>query len=312
MRGTKTTTTRLTCLLTLAAASCTAAALPEYFPLQTGNSWVYRVTQGRTNRAPAAINVGETVSADGRTYYRVQYFERELLLRQADTGSLMVWNADTKQESTFLPFGAADKQPVPVAIDNCSTAARVENRSATVTTDIGEFNNALELRYTGNCADAGITMQYFLPWVGMVSAEMQSIAGPVRYELTYSRTGITNIDTRTNAFTLATDAPVYQAGQTVEGTARFTLRTSERITLTFPSGQSTDLRITNSRGETVYVWSADKLFTAVFRQEPVGPGEKSWAISFPVGQLPPGRYLAEGWLTTQPRQYSATVAFEVK
>jgi hypothetical protein len=57
----------------------------------------------------------------------------------------------------------------------------------------------------------------------------------------------------------------------------------------------------------------DKLFPMIYRgAEKVGPGEKTWVMSFPVGQLAAGKYSVEGWLTTQPRLYSATISFEVK
>jgi hypothetical protein len=140
--------------------------------------------------------------------------------------------------------------------------------------------------------------------------EETSIAGPVRYELVYSRTGATNVVAQTNEVTLATDAPSYRVGQQNEILARMTLRVSAPVLLTFPSGQSTDLRLLNEKGEHVYTWSADKLFTQVFREELI-EGERNWVMSVPVANLEPGRYTAEGWLTTSPRRYSATVTFEI-
>jgi hypothetical protein len=189
--------------------------------------------------------------------------------------------------------------------------ARVDSTSAQVKTIVGEFNNALRISYTPNCADTGVTQQYFLPYVGMIIHETTSIAGPVRHELTYSRTGLTNIVAEANAFTLSVDAPAYKAGENAKMLARVSLNVTQPVTLTFPSGQNSDLRITNQKGETVYFWSADKLFAQVFREEEIGPGERSWVMEVPLGNLPPGRYTAEGWLTTQPRRYSAVVSFEI-
>lgn len=307
MHGIKTTTRRLVCALTLSATFCSAA--PEYFPLQTGNSWAYRVTQGRLSR-PATIEVGATQTIDGREYFSVRFFERNVLVRPGEDGSLVSYDPELKSESTWLPFGSSDKQPVQTSFDSCSKTAAIESRAAKVSTQLGSFDNALELRYQANCADAGITVQYFLPYVGLLLHETASIAGPVRHELIYSRTGLTNIDARINAFTLALDGP-YKAGQTTEALARVTLRSSETQKLTFPSGQSSDLRITNANGDSVYFWSADKLFAAVIQEVTVGPGEKSWLMSFPVSQVPPGKYKAEGWLTTTPRLYSAQVSFDI-
>jgi hypothetical protein len=103
---------------------------------------------------------------------------------------------------------------------------------------------------------------------------------------------------------------VYKAGQDVELLARVTLRVTEPVQLTFPSGQDTDLRVTNEKGETVNVWSRDKLFTQIFRQLRI-EGERNWVMSLSIADLPPGKYTAEGWLTTQPKQYSAVVTFEM-
>ncbi len=311
MRGTKITTLKLTCLLTLAAALPGAAAT-EYLPLQPGNSWAYRVTQGRVSRV-GAINVGEAVTVEGRQYYKLQFFDKDLLVRQAEDGSILSYDTEAKTEGVWLPFGSAERQTVRTTFDDCSASTTVVSRNAHVKTEIGEFNNALELRYQSNCADAGTTVQYFVPYVGMVQYETTSIAGPVKHDVTYSRTGITNIEAQTNSFTLATDLPVYRAGQEQEATARVTLRASEKIVLTFPSGQSTDMQVKNDKGDVVYTWSMDKLFPMIYRGEvPVGPGEKTWVMSFPVGQLAPGKYSAEAWLTTQPKLYSAAVSFEVK
>ncbi|MBC7924528.1 MAG: hypothetical protein H7039_02630 [Bryobacteraceae bacterium] len=296
--------------MTIAAIG--TAATPDYFPLQTGNSWAYRVSQGRLPGRSAAVNVGEQVSAGGRQYFKVQFFERDFLVRQTEDGSLVSWNSDAKSEDAWLPLGAAEGQSLQTSFDDCAKTAAVRSRAAKITTEIGDVNEALELRYTANCADAGTTVQYFAPYIGLVRGEETSIAGPVVYELLYSRTGITNIDSKINAFTLATDSSVYPRGQTREATARLTLRASEAVKLSFSSGQSTDLTIINDKGESAYTWSADKIFIAVMREEQVGPGEKTWLMNFPVSQLPPGKYTARGRLTTLQEGYSAIVTFEVR
>lgn len=314
MRGTKTTINKLivVSLLSLTAATCLPAASTDYFPLQPGNSWAYRVTRGRNVTSSATINVGDAVQVDGRQYYRLEYFSRNLLVRQADDGNVMQYNTDTKAEAIFLPLALADIQPAVAGVDNCTKAVASVNRAAKITTPLGDFTNALEIRYTPSCADAGVIAQYFLPWIGLIHQEESSIAGPVIYDLIYSHTGNTIVEGKNLGFTLALDGPRYQSEQDPLGLARLTLRASEAVKLTFPSGQTYDLRITNEKGESLYVWSADKLFPQVIREEQAGPGERTWVIEFPVGQFPAGKYNAEAWLTTQPRQYSATVAFEVR
>ena len=103
-----------------------------------------------------------------------------------------------------------------------------------------------------------------------------------------------------------------RAGRKHSAVARLTLRSSEPVKLTFPSSQSFDLRITNEKGDSVYQWGVARLFLQVVREEQVGPGDRTWAVEFPVGQFPVGKYKAEAWLTTQPEQYRASVGFEVR
>jgi hypothetical protein len=152
---------------TLLFAVAAAAAGPEYFPLQTGNSWVYRVTQGRATR-PATVEVGERERIDGRDYYRVNFFERTLWLRYADDGNLLAFDRELGQERVWLPAGADDGQTVQTVMDQCSTTAKVESHAARIKTELGEFDNALRISYAANCADAGVTVQYFLPYVGLL------------------------------------------------------------------------------------------------------------------------------------------------
>ena len=306
MLGTRTIISKLALSLTFATLSF--AAGQEYFPLEAGNSWVYRVTQGRTSRS-GTIDVLGREALEGREYFRVRFFENNLLLRYAENGSLFVYDPEAKQDKMWAPFGAAEGEEVQTAMDACSRTAVVESTNAPLRTLMGDFTGTLKLTYRPNCADAGVTMQYFLPYVGMVLHETTSIAGPVRHELVYSRTGLTSVDARTNAFTVALDAQSYKTGETA--LARLTLRLSQPVMLTFPSAQNADLRIYDEKGQIVYAWSADKLFALVFREERFGPGERSFALDAPLANLAPGRYTAEAWLTTQPRMYSGVVSFEI-
>jgi hypothetical protein len=309
MLGIRTITASTLLLISTIAVSAQTA---DYFPLQVGNSWVYKTSLGRTNRVQT-VSVDAIENVDGRDYYRVDFFGSSVLVRPGDNRSLLSYDAGAKRERLWLPFGAPEGQPTESEFDSCSRSATVRSRSANVKGPIGEFNNALQLTYTPVCADAGVTTQFFLPYIGLVQQESTSFAGPQRYELIYSRTGFTNVDAGQIGFTMALDSNSYKAGQDAEIVVRLTLRNSNRepITLVFPSGQSFDLKIYNERGEIVYTWSADKLFIQAFRTEKLGPGERSWALTAPIGQLPPGRYAAQGFLTTQPLAYSAIVHFDV-
>ena len=290
-----------------------AIAAPEYFPLRVGNSWVYKVTQGRTATEPQVVEVQALETIDGNSYYRVSFFGRIVWLRPTDDGSLMAYDTENKQEKMWLGLGANEGESFTTNLDACTNSGRIETRSAKMSVPLGEFSDVLRVTFRGLCADAGVTEQDYLPYVGLLRHVTTSIAGPVQYDLLYVRSGFTNADAGQIGFGVTVDANTYAATDTARATVRLSLRStlSDPITLTFPSGQNFDVKVTNEKGETVYVWSADKLFTAIFRTERFGPGEKNYAISVPLGRLPTGRYVVEGYLSTQPRFFTGTSTFEI-
>jgi len=161
--------------------------------------------------------------------------------------------------------------------------------------------------------------------VGLVSRTLTTIAGPRTLELIYARLGgVTVVSAPEVAFSLAIDRAVYvidpqRAAPTM--TARLTLRAvhqAEPLRLTFPSGQRFDLGLKNERGDVVYRWSEGKFFTLAIGTETLSHGEKNYVVAAPLAgkdsrPLPPGNYVAEGWLTTMgPRAYSASVGFEIR
>ena len=176
-------------------------------------------------------------------------------------------------------------------------------------TPAGRFTDTVQIGYRGQCADAGITQQIFAKEVGLVVHEETSIIGPRRFELQYFRTASTpNTDF---SFTVGLDAPRYVAG--IEMSVRLTLRSTQPdpVKLHFPSGQSFDLKIYDEAGGIGYTWSADKLFAMIIRDEEFGPGERTYAFTAPLGNLPPGRYKAQAYLTTSPQTYLGEVPFEI-
>ena len=264
------------------------------------------------NSEPVTIEVQGTEHLGDRDYSRVNFFGRTLYLRSTDTG-LSVFDTAAGQEQSWIRFDGAEGQSFPVMIEPCTRSAKIESKTAKVKTPAGEWDNAIQFSFETSCADAGLTTMYLIPGLGPVAYETTSIAGPVRWELIYSRAGSTAAEAPQVAFTVALDAPVYQAAEPLNILVRLTLRNthSQPVTLTFPSGQRYDLRIWNDRGQGVYTWSADKLFPQVFTTEKVGPGEKTFPFVASVPNLPPGRYVAEAWLATGNREYVGIIGFEV-
>ena len=147
--------------------------------------------------------------------------------------------------------------------------------------------------------------------IGLVLHSETSFTGPRDYELVYYRAGGRSESAPEVAFTIGLDGTRYLPDAVLG--ARLTLRSTDAqpLSLVFPSGQVYDLKITNDHGDVVYQWSAGRAFTQIYGTENFGPGEKTYGIAAPLGNLPPGRYQVEGWLATEPVRYRAMASFEV-
>lgn len=289
------------------------AQTPALFPLEVGNTWVYRPTATRLgNPDYRSISVHGKETIGGREYFDVTWFNREVLLRvEPSNGNVIAYDRASNSEQPWLALGQAVGSTFPSTIDQCSTTGRIVSRDATVTVPAGTFSNAVQVQFQGNCADAGLTQQYYVPFIGLVSSEETTFAGPLKFELSYYHVGSNTGAAQEVSFTTALDAPRYAVGGVLQ--ARLTLRSSspDPIHLIFPSGQSYDFRIYDDKGNVVYQWSRDKAFAAIFRDETFGPGERTYALTVPLADLPAGHYTVEGWLTTNPVMYLARVSFEI-
>jgi hypothetical protein len=298
-------------LLVSAAALPGQTASADYFPLTTGNSWTYRET-GRFAAGDAplgAIYVGAVERAGNRDYHRVNFFGRSLLLREDSGGAVFRFNANTGVEEPWVELGAPEGTSFEAHMDNCTPRGRTESRAATVSTPAGEFTHALHLVFQPACADAGVTQQYWGEGVGLLVHEETSFAGARRFELVSHQPA--RIAAPEVAFTMGLDAPHYLVGSTVR--VRLTLESThpDPIPLRFPSGQSVDLKLYNETGGLVYTWSDGRAFTQVYREELFGPGVRTYELTAPLEKLPPGRYRARGYLTTDPVEYAAESAFRI-
>ncbi len=275
----------------------TLAAQVEYLPLQPGNQWVYRGPAGQFT-----VTVDKPAAFEGRDYYLVAGFPAtpRLYLRNDAEGRLWMWDAAAAREKLWLDFNAAE---APAAVDPCNVLSRLDSREAKYTGPVGEFTNALRLRYTyAACADAGIDSDLFLPYVGLLQRTIQTIAGPRAYDLVYARLGEVTVITEPEVnFAVAVDRSAASARLTLRNT------TGAPLQLDFGSGQTFDLIVRDETGAAVWVWSDGRGFTQALRTEQV-TGERLWLVSLPA--LKPGRYTVEAWLTTMgDKRFAATTAF---
>src|SRR3982751_6585306 len=238
-------------LLCLSLPSILEAATPDYFPLQTGNVWVYKQTSGNVLNDARTIEVGRISTFNGQAYYSVNFFGRAVWLRNASDGKLYAYGVDAKTETLWFDFAATSGQSFSTSIDNCSKSASIDTKATNYHGPFGDFSNVLTVVYQpGGCADAGFVSDVFLPYIGLLQHTEQSIAGPLVFDLVYSRTGLTEVTDSAVGFGLALDSTSYPfAGRiTSHAVARMTIRnnTAAPLKLTFPSGQDFDLVVRNT------------------------------------------------------------------
>jgi hypothetical protein len=293
----------------LALSSFGLAQNGNYFPLETGTAWLYRST------GPGASTTFRTISVEGREtvngfeYARVRYFDRYLLLRAQPDGSIVSFNRAIGTDEPWLSFNGPAGTTFDSRIDECATQGAVDDRDREIATPAGRFTATVQLAFHGNCADAGATQQIYAAGVGPVVHEETSFAGPRRFELIHLHSaagGTTGV-----SFTIGLDAPRYAPGASMA--VQLTLRSThpDAVKLHFTSGQSFDFKIVDESGAGVYTWSADKLFIAIIRDESFGPGERTYRFEVPLLNLRPGRYKAQGYLTTRPLMYLGETSFEI-
>jgi hypothetical protein len=304
-------------------ASTCLLAQTDYFPLQTGNQWIYQGANGTYT-----VEVGpEQLMGDragGMNYFIVKGLPStpEVYLRKDDAGRILMYDVNTQKPKVWLD-PTVDR--AATGVDPCNAESVIESREAKYSGPIGEFVTGLAVKYTfGGCADAGLDGDVYLPSVGLVQRKWQTIAGTQQFDLIYAKLGETTfIRGAEVSFTLAINRASYSPStrwfNSTPLIARMTLNnsTDETLDAVFSSGQTYDLVIRNDKGETVYTWSATRTFPAVVRQEKFPRGEKTWVEVIPLTTndgtaLPAGRYSLEAYLTTDhPKPYGATVNFQI-
>jgi len=328
MSGTRTSTVSL--ILLLLTAGLLAGANPDYFPLQVGNTWVYRISGAVASAETIEITRWDWIG--DRPYHLLRSSNgTEKWLRMADDGTLWIWDAATKAEKILTAFNTPVGEAFATAMSPCNKTAVVTSRNEKYNGPIGELDWALSIRYSAPvCADAGIDQEFYLPWIGMLYRLETTIAGPRRWDLVYARLGgVTAISERDVAFGLSLNSAVYTANlmppvssippvPTMTARIHFRVEQDQPLTLEFGSGQTYEFVIKDEKGQVVYRWSDGRAFTLAIRKESFGPGEKVYAflvrLSDKDGQpLPEGKYTAEAWLTTTGgKPYAASVGFTIR
>lgn len=306
------------------AAGSASGQQIDYFPLQPGNQWIYRLGgtfSGPTFGTTLTLEILRSGEFNGRTYSLLHGLpQRDYWLRSDADGSVLSYDPDQNKESVWYLFQSPEGQVYETTLPYCCGRAAVRSTSAKYDGPLGTFDSALEMTYPG-VFQVGLVRDLFLPYIGMVYRD-QNTGGPshATYDLIYARiAGVTVVSEKEVAFGVSLDRTVYDSAAT-KMTVRITLRNTQDqpLTLMFGSGQIYEIVLKNEAGDIVYRWSDGKVFTQALISQSFGPGEKNYAVIVPLVDkagkpLASGKYTAEGWLATiGSRSFSASVGFEVK
>lgn len=194
----------------------------------------------------------------------------------------------------------------------------------TVAVGAGTFRDCYRFVFTPppGVADAGWGSIWFAPDVGVVKWTQQSFAGPVVFELDTATIGGVQYPQpvpATGGVTVSLTMDHYEYTfspltpiANIYATAKLTVVNASGlpIDVTYNSGQTFDIQLIDSQGHTVWVWSANKAFIQILRQEQIqGTFEVSDSIPLP---LQDEDYTVRMYLTAQGRAFEATAPIRVR
>lgn len=290
-----------------------AASAADYFRLQPGNTWVYRSGQfGDTFTMQVAAT---PLWQNSHEYYRVSGYATEpLWMRTDESGSLLYLDPDTDEERILTLLEPTDRMWFHAPKRPCEQEGQAQLKTAPYEGSAGRYPSALPVKYRSfGCGDIGVEQEKFVENIGMVQRTVQSIAGPVTYDLVYANLGAVAI----------TEVPNTSFGVSLRksGNAKMIadlrLRTAggAGVRLTFPSLQSYDVILRDEAGNELWRWSDGWFFSPIVYTREVH--DLAFQAEIPLNPqgrwLPPGTYTVEAWLTTvsQQRQFAASTSFRI-
>ncbi len=283
----------------VATLSAAAVCGGDFLPLAQGNTWTYRESaSGQT----FTVRVGTPVAMQsGRVYHALTgYVDRQLLVRNDENQQLMYLDEDSGQER-FLTSFLADGHIWAAPHRNCTNQGHTQNRRIPYTGPAGSWERTLEIRYMGQCADAGLESESYAENIGMVRRVAQTIAGPRVFELLHARVGTVIVEGGDRGrFTLsAVQNPLQRLWRV---TLRVDMGLAPGLNVRFPSSQDYDVILRDKTGKSVFTWSADKAFLQMERIVNISSGWSATVdVPFPVGSTDL-QYSLEAFLTTSPDQ----------
>jgi hypothetical protein len=301
-------------ITTLLLFSATLFADPSLLPLQDGNFWTY---QDRGRLGTFTIRVGTPSTIDGNVYHRLTgYVSEPLWVRFGDRDGLYYRDEENGRDVLLTSFERSTGGRFQAPFRICDSFGQAQNGGGKYEGPIGSLAPTLVIRYENSgCADIGMIDEQYAPNIGMVERTEQSFTGPRVYDLIAAKVGAATIQPGQGASVgLTLRRNDWFAG--LVAILELRVNGPDPVTLHFTSSQQYDAAIRNERGESVWHWSANKLFLQVLTDE-VTHG-RTWTIDVPLtnlsGQsLPPGKYSLEAWITSghDRTQFAATAPFQI-
>jgi len=324
----------------LAPGAALAQQIPDYFPLQVGNQWVYRSVyfQGFDT-----VGVSGTRIVNGTNYSVVlQNSDPATATLYRNDGAGKIYRLDPVKQQETLAWDFTVPASSPVLGGPPYTIATAGHYSG----PLGTFDTAFSI---GQLSSLSGSTDTFLPYIGKVASTSflqggsASLVPPLVENLIYARIGnILAVTTRDWGFGITLDRPVYQLqfGQTddCQGVAfpgwtavpnayspcalvRLTLRLfgNDPLHLSFPTQQLYELELRDAAGNLVWRLSDNKTFSTAPRDLVVGSGEVNFVEliplyrggTFPPSLLAPGSYRLTATLKDSAASASASVALTV-
>ncbi len=287
---------------------CSLLNAADYFPLEPGNSWTYQRTGGIDT---FTVSVGlQGAQLGGNTYFRLTGYVSQPLWVRATNDGLYYWDEDAGVEVLLTSFeignfwGNAPFRP-------CEQESQAARQKDPYAGPAGTFSDALGLTYRAfQCADAGVTAEVYLANLGLARRAVQTFAGPAVYELVAAQIGGFRLIAPPSA---SFHVSVEQLQKT-SLTAKLHLSAiGNPVRLKFVSTQEYNVALRDDAGKMLYLWSANRVFAAMLREEEV-TGQLTYAVEIPLAKpLAPGKYKLEGWITSTPsgREFAASTVFEI-
>ncbi|HBY61027.1 MAG TPA: hypothetical protein DEH78_14485 [Solibacterales bacterium] len=273
-----------------------------FFPLQTGNEWVYRNARWGDG---FHVRVGLPVMINGRVYHALDgYTEKRLLVRVDERGQLLAVNEETGREELVTSFETPGGGWWPANGRICGGEGETQERREEHDGPAGPFREVLSIRYRGlSCADYGAESEQFAENIGMVRRVNQTLLGPRVHDLVYARVGRSVIEARPHGrFTLVVEPDVEQGF--LRATLRLQTGPAGPLRLEFPSSQVYEVLVKDAAGAVLWRYSDGLVFLpAVHPREFAG----EWSAEVRIPQPSAERFTVQAWMTTSEPSFAAMV-----